>query len=108
MSEEEELFAFNKADKDALLSSISSTGAESTDRGNGYRFRIMLFKTKSTGIPANNKAMCYYREPTETGWADTTVEYEIWNQHQTVAVGNSKIIIAAPINGRLTVITEFC
>jgi len=68
----------------------------------------LLAKTTSSGIAANSSGIVKLRQPSGGGWADSTIEYTAYNQHPTEAVGNSTIVIIAPIDGRWVVITEFC
>ncbi len=104
----DKLYAFNKPDSDYLHSTIPASGNNNVGQIPPQRFNLILGKTTSSGIAANSSGTVYYREPTSTGWADTTLEYTAYNQHQTQAVGNSAIVVLAPINGRWVVITELC
>lgn len=68
----------------------------------------LLAKSGGSGIAANSSATVTLRVPSGGGWTDSAISYTAYNQHPTVAVGNSKIIVIAPIDGRWVVITEFC
>lgn len=68
----------------------------------------LLAKTTASGIAANSSGIVNLRQPSGSGWADTSIQYTAHNQHPTTAVGNSKIVVIAPIDGRWVVITEFC
>jgi hypothetical protein len=102
------LYGFGKSDADYLVSIIPGTGSRDEPIRKGFRFHMILAKTGGSGIAANSSATVYYREPTSTGWADTSTEYTAYNQHPTAAVGNNSIVVLAPINGRWVVVTEFC
>lgn len=102
------LYGFEKPDSDYLISTIPGAGTRVPPGADGFRPHFLLAKTGGSGIAANSSANVTIRVPTSTGWTDSTRTYKAYNQHPTVAVGNSTIIIIAPIDGRWVVITEFC
>jgi hypothetical protein len=107
-SSDEQVYGFGKADTELILDMLPGVGSQSTPGQANRQVRDFWMKTKAGGIPANGKAFCFYREPTDTGWADTTTEYEVWNQHPTAAVGGTKIILVGWVNGRLCCKMELC
>jgi hypothetical protein len=104
----EQVYGFNESDAKFLAATVKGSGTNDVANGRNHRFRILQGKTKAGGIPAASSANVYYREPTSTAWQDTTLEYEVFNAHPTAAVGASKVIFFAPVNGRWTVIAELC
>jgi hypothetical protein len=105
---DDDIYGFRGPDKEHLIDLIEGSGSQDTQGTTSPPRRDFWMKTKSGGIPANDKANCFYREPTDTGWQDTTTEYEVWNQHPTAPVGGTKIILVGWVNGRLCCKTEFC
>jgi hypothetical protein len=106
-AEDEELFALRKTDRDALLPLLTLAGTDGGLRQAGFNPGLLWFKTQST-ITANGSANCIWQEPTAGGWADTSIEYLLYNRHPTAAVGSGKIVGAIRSAGRWCIIVEMC
>lgn len=105
--ESKDIFGFRRQHAN-ILADIAQADSTGISHSGGHRFRILECKTGAGGIAANSSGTVYYRKPTSSGWADTSIEYTAYNLHPTAAVGNSTIILIAPINGRWCVIAEMC
>lgn len=106
MASKEQLFGFNRTDADAILAGLPPTGGSSVSQSLVPDSPILLAQSKSTGIGANNSANVFYMEPTATGWSATTIEYLAYNPTST-AIGNSKLLLLFPVNGRWIAV-ELC
>lgn len=60
---------------------------------------VLFGKTKSGGLGANSSAGVWIREPTASGWQDTSIEVLAYNESSTAIAANVKLILI-PINGR--------
>lgn len=98
-SSRQDLVAFNNVDASGLLAMLAMAGGDRVSQRNEGTFAILFGKTKTGGIAANGSANVYLREPTTTGWADTTKEVAGWNE-SSVAIAAGKKVILIPINGR--------
>lgn len=106
MEESDELFAFNRTDKDAIISKLLQLGGFEQSPARGMPFMLLLARTKTGGLGANNQGNVFYMEPTNTGWQVTTTEYLAFNPSST-AIAADKLCLLMPVNGRWVAV-EIC
>ena len=98
-SPRQEIVGFNAVDAAALLAGLMLAGGDRVAQRNDGVLAIQFGKTKTGGIAGGGSANVYLREPTTTGWADTTKEVTAWNA-SSVAIAAGKLLLLIPINGR--------
>jgi len=101
-------YVFRKSDATLMLALIESSGTNKRGDRRGKRQDILCGKTSGSGIGAATSGTVYYREPTATGWADTTIPYTVYNIHPTASVAPSTIVLFCQVNGEWVVIYEAC
>lgn len=96
----EQLFAFNKQDKDAILAGLPPMGGGGVADRRQYEMPIILGKTKSGGLAANSTGFVFYMEPIVASpyWQVTDTEYPVFNFGPAIAA--DKYVLLFAVNGR--------